>query len=1065
MNLYFPILSLALVLFLYTTGLYAQTALISEKQIPLQTYPFSDPNPVPEQGNIYPYFRYDGFSDKGTMRNWKMIELENDYIKLWVSPEIGGKIWGAIEKATGKEFVYYNHAVKFRDVAMRGPWTSGGIELNFGVIGHAPTCSTPVDYLIRENKDGSVSCFVGAIDLPSHTRWSVEINLPKDKAYFTTRSVWDNPTGQEQSYYHWMNLGVKTAGKLEYVFPGAYHLGHEGNHSPWPLDEQGHNISFYENNNFGSYKSYHVFGEVTGFYGAYWHNDDFGFVHYSPYDEKPGKKVWIWGLSDQGMIWEKLLTDSDGQYTEIQSGRLFNQAAGKSSQTPFKNRGFAAGSTDQWTEHWFPVKGTRGLKNALPVGSVNLEQQDGKINVWFCPNELVNAKLEARCGKEVVFSKEINSIPMQGIAETFEYKGDYKNLTVWLGNELLFDANCEKYAVKRPVDSPSGFNWETAYGHYLKGKEQERQRLYKTATEEYQKSLKIDPWFVPALTGMANLAYRKTNYLASLEYSLKALSVDTYDPEANMAYGLAGLALGDTVSAIDGFSIASANVSVRSAAYNALASVFLNQGNSPKALDYADKSLTYNQLGVEGTQLKILCLRKLGLQKETDNQLAKLEEKDPLNHFIRFERFIVNPSLENKTLVQKYITNELPNETYLEYALWYFRNGQSQDALNVLEIAPENHPVVLLWKAYLNHLSGKEQDASFVLNKAIQQNPQLVFPFRAETLKPLEWAQTHSDSWKLKYYTGLIYLNAGDEEKGRSLWNSCKDVPDFYPFYIARSQLVDTGNQEASSDIEHALSLAGSEWRTGLYASKLYFGHRDTLKALELARSFYGKYTQNYYLGLHYAKMLAMNKKYSACIGLLQKINVLPNEGSVEGRAIWRSTNIGNALYWMNVKKYHKALECIHKAKQWPENLGVGKPYEVDERIEDFLEAECWNKKSKTEHVEELHQKILNFTEQKQPKHNSTDYLYLLILKNQNSVKKTEEFFCHWTKSMPDDPMLKWCKYMINKDMDAMIQKEKLINSKIGDTPWDSQVADPEFELVKMIGRVYKNQSFRVHQK
>jgi hypothetical protein len=28
--------------------------------------------------------------------------------------------------------VLYNNVVKFRDIAMRGPWTSGGIEFNFG---------------------------------------------------------------------------------------------------------------------------------------------------------------------------------------------------------------------------------------------------------------------------------------------------------------------------------------------------------------------------------------------------------------------------------------------------------------------------------------------------------------------------------------------------------------------------------------------------------------------------------------------------------------------------------------------------------------------------------------------------------------------------------------------------------------------------------------------------------------------------------------------------------------------------------------------------------------------
>jgi hypothetical protein len=528
----FPWLIIAICL-ANSNHLFGQSAQISEKQTPLITYPYSDPDPVPIPGKIYPYARYEGYSAKGTRHEWKMVEMENDFIKLWITPEIGGKIWGAVEKVTGKEFIYFNHAVKFRDVAMRGPWTSGGIEFNFGVIGHAPTTSSPVDYLIRKNDDGSVSCFVGAIDLPSRTRWSVEINLQKDKAYFTTRSVWDNPTELEQSYYHWMNLGVKTAGNLEYAFPGNFHLGHDGKHFPWPVDEKGRKLNFYENNNFEGYKSYHVFGEATGFYGAYWHNDDFGFVHYADYDDKPGKKVWIWGLSDQGMIWEKLLTDTDGQYTEIQSGRLFNQAAEGSSKTPFKNRGFAPGSTDQWTEYWFPVKGTQGLKYAEPAGSVNLQQEGSTVTLGFCPNEKTDGKLEVRNGLTPVFAKEIHSGPMQVTKEAFNYDGNFNSLTVWIGTKLLYDANREKYVLKRPVESPATFNWETAYGHFLKGKEQERQRLYKTAEEEYLKSLAVESWFVPALSGMANLAYRKTDYHVSMDYALKALSVDTYDADAN----------------------------------------------------------------------------------------------------------------------------------------------------------------------------------------------------------------------------------------------------------------------------------------------------------------------------------------------------------------------------------------------------------------------------------------------------------------------------------------------------------------------------------------------------
>ena len=111
MNLYKQItLYIFLLLTLITV---AQTATIQEEHITLKTYPFSEPNVVPEVGRIYPYFKFDGYTTKGVDKSWKMVVLENEYIKVYVCPEIGGKIWGAIEKSTGKEFVYFNNTVKF----------------------------------------------------------------------------------------------------------------------------------------------------------------------------------------------------------------------------------------------------------------------------------------------------------------------------------------------------------------------------------------------------------------------------------------------------------------------------------------------------------------------------------------------------------------------------------------------------------------------------------------------------------------------------------------------------------------------------------------------------------------------------------------------------------------------------------------------------------------------------------------------------------------------------------------------------------------------------------------
>ncbi len=109
------------------------------------------------------------------IKEWKVVTLENDYINVTVLPEVGGKVMGAIEKSTGEEFIYLNHVLKFRAIGIRGPWTSGGIEHNFGLdLGHAPWTSSEVDYVLKENPDGSVSCIVGGLDLASRTQWRVK---------------------------------------------------------------------------------------------------------------------------------------------------------------------------------------------------------------------------------------------------------------------------------------------------------------------------------------------------------------------------------------------------------------------------------------------------------------------------------------------------------------------------------------------------------------------------------------------------------------------------------------------------------------------------------------------------------------------------------------------------------------------------------------------------------------------------------------------------------------------------------------------------------------------------
>ncbi|MBK6782145.1 MAG: DUF5107 domain-containing protein [Gemmatimonadetes bacterium] len=275
-------------------------ATIRETTREYPTYPFSDPNPIPVVGRIYPYFRFDGFARTAVPRKWKVVELENAYLRVTILPEIGGKIWDAVDKRSGRSFLYHNHAVKFRDIAMRGPWTSGGIEANYGIIGHTPNVATPVDYLARTNPDGSVSCIIGALDLLTRTPWRLEVRLAPGEASFSTTSTWFNASPLEQPYYSWMNAGIPVRGTCSssipapvgWATPARWGRGRWTARRPRPLlvrAQQLRRLQVVPRLR----RRHRLLRRVLARPGL---RDG----AHRPRDEKAGKKIWIWGLSRRG---------------------------------------------------------------------------------------------------------------------------------------------------------------------------------------------------------------------------------------------------------------------------------------------------------------------------------------------------------------------------------------------------------------------------------------------------------------------------------------------------------------------------------------------------------------------------------------------------------------------------------------------------------------------------------------------------------------------------------------------------------------------------------------------
>ena len=132
--------------------------------IPTYTVGTPDKNPMflekrvyqGSSGVVYPYPVIESIADEKGDKEYNAVFLENEYIKVMILPELGGRVQMAYDKVKQRHFVYYNHVVKPALVGLTGPWISGGIEFNWPQH-HRPSTFLPVDSRIEDNADGSVT--------------------------------------------------------------------------------------------------------------------------------------------------------------------------------------------------------------------------------------------------------------------------------------------------------------------------------------------------------------------------------------------------------------------------------------------------------------------------------------------------------------------------------------------------------------------------------------------------------------------------------------------------------------------------------------------------------------------------------------------------------------------------------------------------------------------------------------------------------------------------------------------------------------------------------------------
>jgi tetratricopeptide (TPR) repeat protein len=723
-------------------------------EVEMKTYPFSDPDPVPAIGTErYPYFRYDGSTDEACTQAWKVVTLENENIRLAITPEIGGKIWGATDKRTGTDFIYWNHVAKFRDIAMRGPWCSGGIEYNFGIIGHAPSSSTPVDWFVRTNADCSVSFFAASAEYITRAWWQVEVRLRPGADSFETHVTWANLSGLVQPYYHWMNAAFPLWGNPRFLFPGTRYAGHEGDVHAWPRDAAGHELDVYRGNAFGGPKSYHVLPGDNGHYAIWWPERGIGAVHESNGWEKYGRKIWLWALSREGGIWEDLLTDSDGQYTELQSGRYFIQPRWGNYATALKYPAFSPGSTERFSETWGVLR------------------------------------------------------RMEDFAE---------------GNEAAPAA--------RPEAAPVDFDWASAYGEYVRGRQHILERHDAEAEACFRRSLAKDRFFVPSMVALAAVEMRRGGYAVCHDWASRALAIDTTDEGANYLDGFAAFAEGDMRTARDRLGLAAFGTRYRSAAYALIARSFLRERQTGEAFVAAEKALDANDANFDALQAKLIALRGTPAGCEF---AAEILTRYPLWHAARYE-------LEGEKF-RRYVTNELASETYRELGCWYRETGLAEDADKFFAWAEET--------------------------------PGRLPPFRRE-----QFADARG------FDRAVLFASFNQLDKASEILEAAGDAPTDPVFYMTRAR-TRTGARRLA-DLRRAAAV-GDSWRVGRDLCAYYAEAGDWAILLEVAADYVKRYPAKNPIQIAYANALVRNGRFREAMDYLSGVKILPSEHRDNATGIW----------------------------------------------------------------------------------------------------------------------------------------------------------------------------------
>lgn len=833
------------------------SAKIWEETCSLPTYPVYPAEKSPlfiekrayqgSTGKVYPLPVTEKISDQKENVSCKAVFLENEYLKVMILPELGGRIQRAYDKTNNYDFVYYNHVIKPALVGLTGPWISGGIEFNWPQH-HRPSTYSPVDYTLSENPDGSCTVYLSEIDKMYGTKGMACISLYPGKAYIEIKGKLFNNTDTPQTFLWWANPAVPVNDHTYSVFPPDVNAVMDHGKravSTFPIAtgeyykydySEGVDISRYKNIKVPT--SYMAAHSDYDFIGNYDESLEAGLLHVADHHISPGKKQWTWGNSDFGQSWDRNLTDEDGPYIELMTGVFTDNQPDFTWLKPYEEKNF--------TQYFMPYKGVGRVCNATKDAAISLEalpKQDSQPagcpaskTGEASPEQLQSCSCEARLrvyatgsypaaciqvrsGQSVLFEASVSLSPesfyeavfpaparLEGCLVTVSFQG--KTLAAYqVPEKKLAPVPSPAEALKAPKDLKSTEELYLAASHL----EQYRHATYEPA-EYYLEGLRRDPSDIRLNNGYGLLLLKRGHAAESIPYFRAAIQKQTWknpNPYYGECYFNLGLALAETAlqtESIDNNAfreMTAANSLFGNPALDEAYDAFYKavwSGESKSAAFYklaclsslrgdASQALDFVEQSLIGNwhNMKARTLKAALMRQlgcSTKEWLESSLSIDPLYMGCVYEKALLEQNQEDFLVKMRDDAH-----SYLELSLLYADAGLWQEAAGVLEAGARSAagalPLLYYYLGYFYTKAERNQEALKAFEQAEALPADYCFPNKNAEIYILETAIRALPAAPMAhYYLGCLLYDKKQYANAREHWETTiAQKPDFAMAY------------------------------------------------------------------------------------------------------------------------------------------------------------------------------------------------------------------------------------------------------------------------------------------